>query len=317
MIWVEVLSRQRQVISRQRFAVDEVHVGRSYANDLVLDDQTVAPLHAVIGRREDGTLVARNIGDAPGLFADGGRARSDVIEIDPDRPFRIGHTLLRIRTPAYDVARSLRKTAPLPPSTLQRVLRPIVAALILVATALVVLWAESITELRVAPFISYGALILGVAALWAGLWSLISRAVAGHWRFDRNFEIGAAAIVAYIVIVTIVPICAYALSWQTGSSITVVFWVLLGLALFAHLRAISTSRLLLKAAVVAALVLAVTAFDVINRAETRSISGGHAATVLMPPSIKLTRPRGSDAFFNDVRGMKAALEKAKRRPPGR
>ena len=37
MIWVEVLSRHRDVAARFRVAGDEAHIGRGYDNDVVID----------------------------------------------------------------------------------------------------------------------------------------------------------------------------------------------------------------------------------------------------------------------------------------
>lgn len=315
-IWVEILARSRQVLARQRFAADQVRIGRSYANDLVLDDPAVAPFHLVIAHREDGVLVATNLADNAGLFADGGRRPVESIDIDPDMPFRIGQTLLRVRTPAYDVAASHAGAPARPPSPLGRVAWPVVAAIVAVGTSLAAVWVQSVTEPRVTPLLSAGLGVLLLALIWAGIWSLISRAVSGRWRFDRNFEIGAAMIFAYVVIFAAIPILAYAFSWQTGSSASAAVWVLIGLAVFAHLRSIGPSRPLLKASIVGVLILAIVAIDVLNRAENRSISGGHSATDLMPPSFKLTAPHDSAAFFDALGGVKSALERAKRRPAG-
>lgn len=312
MIWIETLSPQRRVLARQRFAADEVSVGQSYANDFVVDDATVAPRHLVIRRIDDGALIALNLDDAPGLFLDGGNRRSDTIEIDPERPFRVGQTLLRVRTDDYggaDVARQ-------PPSSLRRVAETLVAATVMLGTYLLVIWSESAAHWRVVPTIVVGVGILASVAVWAGFWSAISRGVSSRWRFDRHFEIAAAAMVIYTLSVVAVPLIAYAISWQIDSRIYAYMWLLLGVTVFAHLWAIGPSHLLVKSAVVGVLVLGLVAFDFLNRTENMSIYGGHSETNLMPPSLKLSQPDDSATFFSKVGEIKSELEQAKRRPAG-
>ena len=75
-IWVEVLSRHRAVVSRHRCTGRVVRIGRAYTNDVVLDDPYVAPEHAIIVRDEDG--AARRRGSRHGQRAASpshGRAR--------------------------------------------------------------------------------------------------------------------------------------------------------------------------------------------------------------------------------------------------
>jgi len=102
-IWVEVLSRHREVAARHRCAGPEVQIGRGYGNDVVLDDPYVAARHLKVMRDETGTLVAIDLGSRNGLFADAGRTRVERVVLDGDRPIRIGRTDLRIRGPEHGV----------------------------------------------------------------------------------------------------------------------------------------------------------------------------------------------------------------------
>ena len=65
MIWVEVLSRQHDVISRHRIAdVAEgasIRIGRAYDNDVVIDDAYVAPHHLQLSRDADRFIPRRNL----------------------------------------------------------------------------------------------------------------------------------------------------------------------------------------------------------------------------------------------------------------
>ena len=63
-IWVEVLSRHRDIAARHRFTGAEatITIGRGYDNDLVLDDPYVAARHVRIRRDADGRLLATCVG---------------------------------------------------------------------------------------------------------------------------------------------------------------------------------------------------------------------------------------------------------------
>lgn len=105
MIWVEVLSRHREVASRHRCGGAEIRIGRGYDNDVILDDPYVAVQHLRLFRDEAGQIVAEDIGSANGLFLDRGKERLPRIVVDGERPIRIGHTFLRVREAGYAVPR--------------------------------------------------------------------------------------------------------------------------------------------------------------------------------------------------------------------
>ena len=102
-IWVEILSRRRDVAARYRFEGPEIRIGRAYDNDVVLDDPFVAANHVRLFRSADGELIAEDAGSANGLFLDRDKHRQERIVIDGERPIRIGHTHLRIRDGGHAV----------------------------------------------------------------------------------------------------------------------------------------------------------------------------------------------------------------------
>ena len=50
MIWVEILSRHRDIAARFRFPGPEVRIGRGYDNDVIVDDPYVAARHLRVFR---------------------------------------------------------------------------------------------------------------------------------------------------------------------------------------------------------------------------------------------------------------------------
>src|SRR5262249_51832617 len=103
MIWVEILSRHRDIASRHRFPGPEVSIGRGYDNDVIVDDPYVAARHLRVFREDDGRLVAEDLGSTNGTFLDGGKTRLPRILLDGEQPIRIGQTFLRVREPDHAV----------------------------------------------------------------------------------------------------------------------------------------------------------------------------------------------------------------------
>src|SRR3977135_4440944 len=101
MIWVEILSRHRDIAARFRIAGPEVRIGRGYDNDVIVDDPYVAARHLRIFRDERGQLVAEDLGSANGTFLDGGRNRLPTPIVDGGEPSPLGETLPPGRRPHH------------------------------------------------------------------------------------------------------------------------------------------------------------------------------------------------------------------------
>ena len=97
MIWVEILSRHRDIAARVRIAGPEARIGRGYDNDVIVDDPYVAARHLRVFRDEAGQLVAEDMGSVNGTFLDGSKSRLARIVVDGTKPIRIGQTYLRVR----------------------------------------------------------------------------------------------------------------------------------------------------------------------------------------------------------------------------
>jgi hypothetical protein len=87
MIWVEILSRHREVAARLRVAGEEACIGRGYDNDGVVDDPYVAARHVRVFRHEAGRLVAEDAGSKNGMFLDRGSAERRASSLTRSAPF--------------------------------------------------------------------------------------------------------------------------------------------------------------------------------------------------------------------------------------
>lgn len=307
MIWVEILSRHRDIVARFRIAASEVRIGRGYDNDVIIDDPYVAARHLRVFRDDAGQLVAEDLGSANGTFPDGGHQRLARIVVDGKHPIRIGQTHLRIREIHHEVERE-RVAAP------EWRTLPIAAAAALGASLLglsaLQIWLVQTVELRAS---SYLAPLLGIAAavlVWAGLWALLSRIFSGSSHLLRNLLIALAGGLAFSLYHEWARLLAFAWNWPAASTYQyVATWSILAAVVFLHLREVGRTRLKLKGAVVAALLVAGIAFQALQRSEAFSDQGRQYSThQLMPPALRAVRLTEQGVFFGEIANLKARLD---------
>jgi len=183
MIWVEILSRHRDITARFRITAPEARIGRGYDNDVIVDDPYVAAQHLRVFRNETGQLVAEDMGSANGTFLDGGTNRLASIIVDGKHPIRIGQTYLRVREFGHEVERERLARPEL--RMLPIALTMALGAAVLGITALV-MWLSQTTEFRASSYVTpLLGFIAGLLA-WVGVWALMSRIFSGQSRFLRH-----------------------------------------------------------------------------------------------------------------------------------
>lgn len=311
-IWVEVLSRHREVLARHRCAGDELRIGRAYDNDVVLDDPHTAPHHLRVRRDEGGRLIADDLGSANGLYLDRGRRRTQRAFLDGETLLRIGHTYLRIRQTDHAVA---------PERTVPRSARRRLAMLGL-AVAILGLKAGSIwLGETVEPVPSrYLVPLLGlvaIGALWTGLWSMLSRILTNHARFERNLLIALGGLFAYTFYAQFGQLVAFALSWPWLTAYAyVAIWSVAAAVCFFSWRVLAPARSWRKAAVILPLLAAaVTAETVIEREGGAGTGQQAYLQFLMPPAFHLAPLHSENAFFADVRQLQGEIDRDRAKEP--
>jgi pSer/pThr/pTyr-binding forkhead associated (FHA) protein len=316
MIWIEILSRQRDIAARFAIAGSEARIGRGYDNDVIVDDPYVAASHLRVFRDEAGQLVAEDIGSVNGTFLDGNRSRAARIVINGKDTIRIGQTSIRVRDASYEVERE--RIAPP-----DRHVLPFVLALAL--TAVVVglyvleVWLIQTGEPRA---MSYVNPILGtviIVPLWAGFWALLSRIFSGRSRFLQNLFIGLGCAAALLLFGQLAKVVTFA--WTLPSVTAYAYaaiWSIIAATCFFHLRVIGRTRLWLKGTIVTALLVAIVGVQTLQRSEAFSDSGSQQMTrQLMPPWLRAAPLQDETAFFGDIAKLKARLDRDRANPrPG-
>jgi len=305
-IWVEILSRHRDVAARHRCMGPVIQVGRGYDNDVVIDDPHVAPRHLCIRRDEAGHLVALDQHSTNGLFADRDKTRVERIVLDGDHPIRIGHTLLRVRDATHTVApeRAMQR---------QRSAWPIALALtfVIVAIELVGLRLNEVAEPKLSRYLAPILGMLVVVIAWTAIWAVLARVFSGQARFERNLVVALGGLLTYSLYNELVDVSVFAFTWrQLVAHQYVGIWLLLAATCFLHLRELGPSHIKLKAAAVSLLAAAAVGLHMLGQFDVLGGIDREAPTRrLLPPAFRLAPVRTTEVFFADVGELRAKLNR--------
>jgi phosphatidylserine synthase len=305
-IWIEILSRHREVTSRHRCQGPEVRIGRGYGNDVVIDDPYVAAQHLLVRRDETGALVAEDLGSANGTFAERGRARLKRLALDGEKPIRIGQTYLRIRAASYAVPQERVQTYQAPGWPI-----PAALAVAVLGIAMLSRWLGETGDPKLYVYLVEALILAGLVVGWTAVWAVLSRVFSGQARFERHLLIALAGLLIFSLYHEFLQLGAFALSSQAPQSYNYIgTWSLLAAICFLHLRAIDPSRTRLKGAAVAALLAIVVATQALTQSEIRSGNNQQDYVHrLMPPALRLAPLRDEDAFFAAAAQLRPGLDR--------
>ncbi|MBM4261222.1 MAG: FHA domain-containing protein [Deltaproteobacteria bacterium] len=190
--YIEILDPKGRVSVRHPIDAFPVTIGRGYTNQIILDDPYVCPEHVTITQSEMGRLVVDDLGSVNGLrTADDGKTVKNL-PLHSGGKFRIGHTTLRYCTAVTPVAATQIDRIDL----FSRLASPYIAlaagVVVLLALALDFFLAniDRVTVLRV---ITEPLVAISMMAVWAGIWSFVSRIVFGRLYYAQHFLITCAA----------------------------------------------------------------------------------------------------------------------------
>jgi hypothetical protein len=315
MIWVEILSRHRDVAARHRLAGPEVRIGRGYDNDVIVDDPYVAVQHVRVFRDESGHLVAEDIGSANGMFLDRDKSRQARIVIDGERPIRVGHTYLRIRETSHMVPRE--RSGRLEGRAVPIALGAALGAAVLGLQALSV-WVAEVDEPRASHYVQS---LLGIGVLvviWVAMWAILSRIFSGQARLERNLLIALTGVLAFLVYSEFAQFASFALTWRAPVTYDyVVMWSIVAASCFFHLRTVGPSALRLKGVVVVGLLALVIAAQTLTQSELHAEFGQqNYLRRLLPPSLRLAPVQDETAFFSEIEQLKTKLDRDRTDDPG-
>lgn len=311
-VLVETLGGHGHVRSRERVQPDETArftIGRGVEADVVLEDPHIAPLHAAVTIDPDGAVRVDDLGTINGVIVSGERRHGAKQLLAPGGEFRLGRTMLRVRTPEQSVAPERPDhTAAHTSSTTPWVV--LVCGLAIGAYVVHANWMSAPRDLvsdSVAGLLATGS----VAGVWIGLWSLLSRILLGEWRWVRHAAILFGAATAFIVINEALDLAWFSLDLpQVGSRTIALATTLFTVAFYQHLQ-LATHLMRLRTAAIAVLlpvVLVGAGIWVQWRSQERNVNHIGASERFFPPSLRLRDAGDAGTFFDRARALKAEAD---------
>lgn len=308
--FLEVLNRNDEVQARHALPALPVRIGRSYDNDIILDDPHVAPQHAVLELNDTGVLV-RDLGSRNGIVHQ--NRRHAELALDGECIFRLGHSRLRVRPSNFPVAAELPD---LTNHNFEGRLPAMLGLLLIALCALARRWIDSPEDGSPISYLMALGASLGIGLLWAGFWAFINRLLDNQIRLGRHLFIAGCALAAsqlWLVASNVIGF-AFSLEWLTGISSLVEAIIVIGLLYF-HLNTVQPRHPQGIKMVCASLMLALGGFVLLgNYQRSDSLKDELYMSQILPPAFRLAPNHKMDDFFNAAQGLKAKADLAGRKP---
>lgn len=296
-------------------------IGRALDNQLPLADPHVAAHHLAVAPGEQGGLELQVLDSENGVQLGAKRLRRG--EREPLRTegepveLVLGRTRLRLRLPGHALApeRPLEREV----SRRQRFGPTLVAAFALLVGLGFNTWLESDPDTFGRTF---GAMLLTSvvgAAVWCGLWSLLSKTFTRSLHFGWHLKVFLIASFAWLVVGVVPELLGFALSWPWIADFGWVATYAVGAAaLYFHLLAVEPARpRLLRGVAVLALAVGVGLSLWFNHQRSDRLGAELYMSHLFPPALRLAKPVGSEQFVDGLAALQPLLDrKAKEKTNG-
>lgn len=197
--FVEILDGKGAVIERIPVDALPIKVGRAYANDVILNDPYVCPLHLAIGPDEQGRLIARDLNSVNGLRTESGEEPVSTLEIHSGSQFRVGHTQLRYCSVDHPLAPTLVDRD----GGKSRLSSPYVATVAGAAIFLLLCldaYLTTVDRATVAAIVTEPLTTFAMLLVWAGLWALASRIIVSRIHFPEHVLVACGAVVGFFAL---------------------------------------------------------------------------------------------------------------------
>ena len=306
---IETLARNGDVLQRQQVNALPIRIGRAYDNDVILDDDYVAPRHALVDFNHH-QLMLHDLGSRNGVVKDGKRLPSLVLT--GDTVVRIGHTSLRVRAADF----------PVPPELFDRTMHgwegalPGIAGLLLAAgVALVITWLFDTRTFQAFYYLQALAAGVGSAVAWGGAWAFANRLFGRHARLGRHIFIAGAGAAAL-------------LAWELGSNALAYAFSLEALTrygshgvialaagiLYFHLATVKPQlRLRFRALCLLFAVAGAGLMLIANYQRSGRVADELYMGVLLPPAMRASPDHAVDAYIDQVDAMKEKIDRERAR----
>jgi len=303
--FIETLARNGDVLHRHKVNTLPIRIGRGYDNDFILDDDYVAPRHALVDLDSHDKLVLHDLGSRNGVVKGGKRLPS--LALTGDTVVRIGHTSLRVRAADFPVqAELLDRTMHGWEGALPGIAGMLLAGLV----ALVVTWLFDTRNFQATLYLQALAAGVGGAVVWGGAWAFANRLFGRHARLGRHIFIlgsGAAALLAWELASNA---AAYAFALEALTRYGSHGVILLGAGIiYFHLATVKPQlRLRFRWLCLLFAVVGSGLMMIANVQRSGRIADELYMGVLLPPSMRASPDQAVDHYIDDVEAMKDKVD---------
>jgi len=302
--FVEILNHSDDVQARHKFSELPIRLGRSYSNDIILDDPHTAAEHAVIELNEAGKLNLRDLGSQNGLKLKG-KMHSQT-ELDGDTIVQLGRTLVRVRDSQYLVHAEISDFSH---THWQNWLMFGCTIVMICALSLSTSWLGDIANNKVSDYILDIAKWLMSAAAWAGIWALANRVFSGSANFGRHLFTFSCGIIALDLLDHIYAILGFTFSWEWFTHYQSHLQIIvIAITIYFHLRLINNKRRMLKAICASLAVLSSGLILMNNYQKTNQYSDNLYMSEILPPAMRISRNHSLADFDQSIQQLKTDID---------
>jgi hypothetical protein len=311
-IWIELVTRNHQVVARFRFEKKSIRIGRGYDNDVVIDDPYIAASHIVIEADENGRLSARDLNTLNGFTIGKNKKRQNAAQLNDDTLIGLGQTFLRTRTGASPVPAE-KQFASQKAWWVELIL---LLALPSLFTCLLN-WMESTERIKLSTSLMSIAGMTIFMLGWGGIWSIFSRIFAGAANFGRHVRIACLILIGMLLLYVADTVGSYAFATPLISRFMYMPIILLiGYFVFESLCLVSNSRVLWKAVIVGGLAaLLIGIFSLTLFSEPKIVTTHDFNYYLAPSNLRLVPEESRAEFLAKAGAMKTRLDAARKEEP--
>ncbi len=315
---VEVLDRFGKVRHRQRVTNFPCRIGRAYDNDLIIDDGFVSAHHLEVSFNAENRLMARDLNSDNGLFAVAPLKRVDSMWLQSASRLRIGHTELQFFFPDHPVREVVLDRANPSFTMLFFTSWPAMILTWLLTAGIILLQAhfDSSESATLADRLVDLLPVFVFLGIWAGGWSIASRAVTHRFYFAYHATLVGGILVISSLLETFAEYVdfAFALPGLANTFSMVAGTLLFGFLLFSHIRYSTTLTLKKSVRVAAALALG---FSVLIQSLVWVFERDFGfdldySSTLKAPAFVLRRPVSSTDYFSAAHSLKSDVDELAR-----
>jgi len=235
--YIEILDPKGRVSERYRIESFPLTIGRAYTNQVILDDPFVCPEHVAVNRDEIGRVSVEDQGSINGLRIAEGEPAVKNLPLGSGGKFRIGHTTLRYCAADAPIAATQIDRV----DFLSRFASPyfaVIGGVCMMAALSLDFYLGSFERVTFLRVLTDPLVTISTMAIWAGLWSFVSRIVFGRLYYTQHFLIVCLAMLGSLLLNEISEWVEFFLPTFPAIWVAAVFGsaMILAAAVFGHLR---------------------------------------------------------------------------------